>query len=124
MISSRSCSSVSVSLGLSSMASELPYRGVPGAAREYSSAKSASSKPLAWLSRYTAAQHRLLSALVGMLFAVATPSGSGPGTAAPYSSSGRVVDPKLSFSAVLCTSLRIIFPIITFRLAQLRRCYF
>ncbi|KAI5019567.1 hypothetical protein ZWY2020_044455 [Hordeum vulgare] len=120
MISSRSCSSVSVSLGLSSMASELPYCGVPGAAGEYSSAKSASSKPLAWLSRYTAAQHRLLSALVGMLFAVATPFG----TAAPYSSSGRVVDPKLSFSAVLCTSLRIIFPIITFRLAQLRRCYF
>ncbi|VAH06692.1 unnamed protein product [Triticum turgidum subsp. durum] len=83
------------------MASELTYRGgaaspsagAAGAAGEYSSAKPACSKPLAWLpraARYAAAEHRPLFALVGMLvaaaiFCLAAPSGSGP-AATPYSS--------------------------------------
>ncbi|VAH06696.1 unnamed protein product [Triticum turgidum subsp. durum] len=64
------------------MASELTYRGgaaspsagAAGAAGEYSSAKPACSKPLAWLpraARYAAAEHRPLFALVGMLVAAA-----------------------------------------------------
>ncbi|VAH18452.1 unnamed protein product [Triticum turgidum subsp. durum] len=96
------------------MASELTYRGgaaspsagAAGAAGEYSSPKPASSKPLAWLpraARYAAAEHRPLFALVGMLvaaaiFCLAAPSGSGSGTAAPYSSSGRVSGALTRFS--------------------------
>ncbi|KAI4970404.1 hypothetical protein ZWY2020_001318 [Hordeum vulgare] len=82
-ISESSCSSVSVSVsaGLSGIASELTYRGgaaspstgVAGATGEYLQAKSSSSKPLVWLPRaacYAAAEHSPLLALVSMLFAI------------------------------------------------------